>query len=259
MTGLIDTHIHLDAFARPETVAAAAFRAGIGTLIVPGVHPQNWPDLAALTAIPGVGIAPGLHPRHAGLWSPQLMSDLILLLQRHRCAAIGEIGLDISAPAGRDKQEAALTDQLRCAVALKLPVLLHIYRGLDRFFPLFRAAGGPVYGGILHAFTGSREIAREALRCNLLLGIGSAICRPNAERFRSLVRELPSSSLVLETDAPDQSPNPSRRHNGGPADLLTVAAVLAQVRGWSLEECADITSANARRVLRLQPSLQETS
>jgi TatD DNase family protein len=245
---LCDTHIHLLA---PEWNASAAQRlsrlaqSGVGLLVQPGVRAADWEALIALAQEhPGVYAAPGLHPLCSADWSSELGVQLGRLCQLSEVVAIGEIGLDGMLEVSQQVQETAFRAQLKIAIEVGLPVLIHCRRQTAAVLKLLRQTEVRRVGGIWHGFSGSLETAEQAIALGLLIGVGPVLLRDNARKLPATVKHLPAEVLVLETDAPDMA--------AAPGTLLKVAARLAELRGWSLEEAADITTANARRLLKLQ-------
>jgi TatD DNase family protein len=106
-------------------------------------------------------------------------------------------------------------------------------------------------GGIWHGFSGSLDTARAAIKLNFAIAFGGPLTWPGARRGPEVLQNLPSEWIVLESDAPDQTPHPHRGETNRPAYLHLVAERVAALRGWSLEETARITTANSCRVLRL--------
>lgn len=252
-----DTHAHLDfppLCERLRDELALARTAGVGGWVVPGVSPDGWPALMATVAeIPEALAAPGVHPRAAGDWSEKTAAALTLLLDE--AVAVGEIGLDgtLSSPSPA-AQERAFRDQVRLAVAARRPLLIHCRKAMGRILEILRVEGAQRVGGIFHAFSGSSESAREALRMNFAIGLGGALTFTGARRGPELARDLPGEWLVLESDAPDLAPEPFRGQLNRPAYLPLIAERLAELRGWSTAETAAITTANAQRVLGLHPN-----
>ncbi|MDD3295596.1 MAG: TatD family hydrolase, partial [Geobacteraceae bacterium] len=122
---IIDTHCHLNhpsLVNRLAEVLAAARAAGVGKIVVPGVGPEGWPDIAALAdGVGGVFPAFGLHPMLATGYTESILEDLERFSSR--AVAIGETGLDYGVPdVSRADQLSALRGQLRLAVRLGLPV-----------------------------------------------------------------------------------------------------------------------------------------
>ena len=107
-------------------------------------------------------------------------------------------------------------------------------------------------GGVMHAFSGSPEIARECINLGFLISIAGTLTYANAVRPLEIVRQIPLDFLVLETDAPDMTPEPHRGGPNEPAFLVEIARKIAGIKGISVEEVALVTSANAERLFHLE-------
>ena len=263
----IDSHCHLDA---PEfdadrvAVLDAARAAGVVQMVLPAVAAPHFPVLQELARTQGLAYALGIHP----LFVAEARDEDLRRLQQAledaaddpRLVAVGEIGLDHFVPASaqeRERQHAFLLAQLRLAQAAGLPVILHTRRALDAVLAALRRH--PVPGGIAHAFNGSAQQAAQLLALGFKLGFGGAMSFERALHLRELARTLPAESLVLETDAPDIPPQwlyrsaaeraAGARSRNTPAELPRIAAVLAALRGWTLEETAQRTRANTLAAL----------
>jgi TatD DNase family protein len=175
--------------------------------------------------------------------------------------AVGEIGLDGFVP-GLDmaRQQHFYRAQLALAQRHGLPVLLHVRRSADALLSGLRQC--PVRGGIAHAFNGSRQQADQFIAMGFKLGFGGALTFERANQLRLLATQLPLSALVLETDAPDIPPHwlyvaaqeraqgvPQGRNT--PGQIPSIAQVLADLRGISLEELQQATTANVKAALGL--------
>lgn len=240
-----DTHIHLPAFAEAELrqQLTTSQRLGVRRLIQPGVSPNSWPRQLALSLDnPGVYCALGLHPQMADQWNPGLEAELARLVTHPKVVAIGEIGLDGRGSVAASVQKQAFRAQLRIALSTGLPVILHAVQGLAELLEIGADEGIAKVGGVVHGFSGSRELATRILDLNLHLGIGPVLLRANARKLPQALLHLPASALVLETDAPDMAP--------GVESLVEIAQKLAELRGWNLAECARITSENACRLFK---------
>ncbi len=245
MLNLIDTHIHLDA---PELeghgplLLPAARQVGIGAFIIPGVRVSGWPGMVALaTHHAGVFAAPGLHPAYADQWNSSAAAQLCELAADPRVVAIGEIGLDGAVGPDLDFQEQVLREQLDIAVAAKLPVLLHARKATGRLFNILKELQiGKQVGGIWHGFSGSLELAEQLVSAGFLLGIGPILLRDNARKLPAVVKAIPLSALVLETDLPDMAEQPDC--------LLAVAGRIAELRGEPLAHVTVATTANVENL-----------
>ena len=253
---LFDTHVHLDADClrgNLDRETRRALQSGVGNFLIPGVRREGWPLLfSAARDVPGALVAPGLHPLAAAEWNEEAAAELTDLFSDSLTVAVGEIGLDafIDSP-GLEVQEAAFRAQLRLAVEAQLPVLIHCRRATGKLLNILREEKAGRIGGILHAFSGSIETAREAIRLGFVLGFGGPLTYPNARRIPEVLRQVPQEAIVLETDAPDLPPHPRRGEPNSPANLPLIARRVAEVRGWSEEETARITTENAERVLKI--------
>jgi TatD DNase family protein len=253
---LLDTHIHLDHPAMREDLArhvAEANKCGVSRFLLPGVTDESWDGLLAVTAATqGALAAPGIHPQAAHRWDSSCAERLSGLLERPEVVAVGEIGLDgYPGLPPMEVQESAFRAQLRLAVAAQRPVIIHCRKALGRLFGILKEEEAAQVGGIMHAFAGSVELARQAVEMNFALGFGGVLTYPNARRAPQVFCELPAEWLVLETDAPDMAPHPHRGETNRPAWLKLIACRAAELRGWSLEQTARITTANACRILNL--------
>lgn len=236
---LIDTHTHLDFEMFDDDraqVIARARNAGVERIVVLGVHAANWQRVWQLACDePSVHAALGLHPvfleEHQDAHVQQLRDWLERLRGEPKLCAVGEIGLDyyIDNP-DIERQQRLLEPQLALAADFSLPVLLHVRRAhapmiatLKRY-KLERS-------GVIHAFSGSWEEAREYLRLGFRLGLGGAGTWPQAQRMHRVLRQLPLEAIVLETDAPDIPPAGHAGERNSPELLPEICRRLADLKG----------------------------
>jgi TatD DNase family protein len=263
---LIDTHCHLDAVEfdadRDAVYHAAKLGAGgaagaAAAIVVPAVERANFGAVASVCrAHPGCAPAYGIHPLYVGRARSEDLAALRATLAREPAAvAVGEIGLDRHAePRDDARQEYWLVEQLKIAREFGLPVLLHVRKAIDPILKHLRE--NRVNGGIAHAFNGSRQQAEEFIKLDFKLGFGGAMTFAGSKRIRELAATLPLDSLVLETDAPDIPPAWKNGGRNTPADLLPIAATLAELRQLPIAEIAAATTRNACAVLpRLNKNL----
>ncbi|MES2718368.1 MAG: TatD family hydrolase [Pseudomonadota bacterium] len=266
----IDTHCHLDA---PEfdadrgAVLARAQAAGVAMQVLPAVMAANFDTVRQLAHAHGLAYALGIHPLYVDRSADDDLDRLTDALAHHRddprLVAVGEIGLDHFVP-GLDlvRAERFYLAQLKLARDAGLPVILHVRRSADGLLKGLRRFAVP--GGIAHAFNASQAQADVFVGMGLRLGFGGAMTFERALQIRRLAATLPASALVLETDAPDIPPHwlyrtlaqraAGEASRNEPAELPRIAHTLAGLRGWSLDETAATTSANALAALpRLAP------
>ncbi len=250
---LFDSHCHLDLeplSSELPHIIQQANAAGVLGFVVPGVHPDGWAGIALLAAEnPHIFPAYGIHPMHAASVTDQVLESLSHFSIKG--VAVGETGLDPAYPVPLDLQERVFREQLRVAVHHGVPVLIHCRHAFQRLMNVMREEGAHQVGGIMHAFSGSAEMAREFIRLGFAIAISATVTRHNAVKPLRVARELPLEHLVLETDAPDMTPERYRGAFNRPAWITETALRVAEIRGVSIEEVARITSDNVRRILRL--------
>jgi TatD DNase family protein len=251
---LIDTHCHLDdptLLRRLPSVLAAAAAAGVGKFIVPGVSPDGWDAIASLAGErQEISPAFGLHPMHADQCDEKLLVRLARFARN--AVAIGEIGLDYSlADIPRETQIEAFRSQLRIAVDSGLPVLIHCRRAFQDMLKILREENVARVGGVMHAFSGSPEVALECIDMGLHIAVAGPVTYRNALKPLQVVRAVPFGCLVLETDAPDMTPEPHRGRDNEPAFLVEIARKVAEIKSVSVVEVEGVTTANALRLFRI--------
>jgi TatD DNase family protein len=254
---LIDTHCHLDVaeFAddyHPVRQRAAA--VGVSELIVPAVDRAGWPRLLELCRLEsGCHPALGLHPLYLERHRSEDMVELTRKVAEGAVVAIGEIGLDFweePTESVRRRQLELFEAQLRLAKAAGLPVLLHARKAHDQVLAVLRRLRFP-RGGIVHAFSGSRQQAGCYVDLGFAIGVGGTITYQRANRVRSVVADLPLTALVLETDAPDIPTATHRNERNSPEYLPEILFCLAELRSQDPHLVAATTSRNARALFQL--------
>lgn len=253
----IDTHCHLDApplFARLSEVLARGRHAGVERYVLPGVDPAGWPGIAALgDAWEEVSPAFGLHPMHACLYDDRLPARLEPFLKN--AVAVGEIGLDYTLhDVPREAQITAFRGQLKAAANAGLPVLIHCRKAFQDLIGILEEEDVGRSGGVMHAFSGSPEMAFACIRLGLYLSVAGTVTYGNAVKPLEVVRRVPLEHLVLETDAPDMTPAPYRGRHNEPAFIVETAKRVADIKGVPLAEVAAVTTRNAQRLFRFHPS-----
>ncbi|MDB6146115.1 MAG: yjjV [Pseudomonas sp.] len=253
---LIDTHTHLDFpdfDADRDTLLANCRALGVERVVVLGVYQRNWQRVWDLVqSDDGLFAALGLHPLYIDEHLPEHLTELGDWLRRLKghpqLCAIGEIGLDYFVESlDRERQQDVFEAQLQLAADFNLPALLHVRRShaatiatLKRF-KLERS-------GIIHAFAGSREEAREYIKLGFKLGLGGAATWPQALRMHRVIAELPLDSVVLETDSPDMPPAMYPNQRNSPEHLPDICMALAELMSIRADDLADASTRNAREL-----------
>ncbi len=253
---LIDTHTHLDFpdFDADRTALLANARAqGVERMVVLGVYRDNWQRIWDLVQSDAqLYAAFGLHPVYL---DEHRAEDLLALkdwLNRlhgaRQLCAVGEFGLDYYLETlDRDRQHALFEGQLQLAADFNLPALLHVRRSHAQVIATLKRYK-LARGGIIHAFAGSREEAREYTKLGFKLGLGGAPTWPQALRMHRVLAELPLDSIVLETDSPDMAPVMFPGQRNSPAHLPAICKALAELMKISPERLAAASTANSCEV-----------
>jgi TatD DNase family protein len=274
MPDLFDTHCHFDFLSPPLPALWQQCRdAGLIGLLVPGVSPSQWPKV--IDAVHSaqdrlIYAALGLHPCYLEQQksleqkslkqidtppsAPALIATLRDAIDQLRTTpaagslvAIGECGLDGMIDTPMALQIDFFEAQLLLAQELDLPVVIHARRCHNDMLRCLKRV--PVRrGGIIHAFSGSLEIAHDYLRLGYLLGVGGTITYARANKTRNAIAQLPLTALVLETDAPDMPIAGRQGEPNSPLFLAEIAQVLAELQGVTVAQVAQQTTANALRL-----------
>jgi len=250
----IDTHCHLDdplLYDRLPEVMAAAEKCRVDRFIVPGIEPQNWGRILSLAAEnERIAAAVGVHPLKAVQWNNGVREMLQKLTAE--IVAVGEIGLDYTdGMPPRELQQEVFRAQLKIARAAGLPVIVHCRRAFADTLRILAAERIEEFGGVMHAFSGSVEVARSCISMGLKIGVAGSITWANAVRPLQVVMAISLEHLLLETDSPDLSPEAHKGVTNEPAFIIDIASKVAAIKGLSSDEVATLTSANAKSLFGL--------
>ncbi|MBM3268166.1 MAG: TatD family hydrolase [Candidatus Sericytochromatia bacterium] len=263
LRGVVDSHCHLDqlpgwrAEVRPEPEAALseiaeildrAAEAGVVQTVVPGCA---WPDFGPVAIIaerfPAVWAAFGIHPHDAATWDSDGPQRLARALAGPRTQAVGEIGLDyhynFSLP---EAQREAFRAQIRVARDIGKPLIVHTREAEADTLEIMRAEGAGEVGGVMHCFTGTRDLALACVDLGFHVSFSGVLCFPKSADLREVARAIPLERTLVETDAPYLAPPPHRGRRNEPAYVVAVIEALAGIHGRPAEEVAEITARNAR-------------
>lgn len=255
---MIDSHCHLD-FApfNPdrERILTTCHQAGISRILVPNTR------LSSLTALlrlqrqvkhnsPHIDIAAGLHPWFLSHDQSDLNGLESWLQQHHQqCVAIGETGLDmaIAERVSLQRQTDSLERHIALASEFSLPLILYHRKSHNQLIRILRHARFK-QGGVIHAFSGSVQVAEEYVAMGFLLGIGGTITYTRANKTIEALTHIALENLLLETDAPDMPMCGRQGQRNSPEYLPDVAAALAKIKAVSVEEVTAATSGNYHRL-----------
>ena len=204
-----------------------------------------WPDIRA---------AVGVHPHHAKQFENDALAAAAIVREQvgrlSYARAIGEIGLDYHYDfSPREVQQAVFRAQVDLARELQLPVIIHTREAEAHTIEALRSAGHDLQG-VLHCFTGTRELASAALDLGFYISLAGIVTFPKALELREIARDIPLDRLLIETDSPFLTPAPHRGARNEPARMVHTAETLASLRGISVAELDRATTANFHALFR---------
>ena len=256
---LIDTHCHLDMeayHADLDDVLVAAAHHGVGRIITIGIDNYSSKKAVQLAhRYSNVFATVGFHPHDAAEATPEALQQLADLATDRKVVGFGEIGLDyVKNYAPQELQRKVFTEQLHLAKDLDLPVVIHDREAHDDVCRLIEAAGPFPRGGVMHCFSGDRYLAERMIGIGFTLSIPGVVTFANAQVLHEVVRCVDLQHLLLETDGPYLAPVPFRGKRNEPKLMVLTAQKVADLKGVTLDEVAEVTSANATRLFRLPGS-----
>jgi TatD DNase family protein len=257
---LFDSHCHLDDPSYNgdrEAVLEHARAAGVSRAMTIGVTLRTSRLAVELAKTrPGVYASVGVHPHDAHECTEEILDQLITLARRPEVRAWGETGLDFNRMySPRDAQEKWFVGQLEAAAELGLPMVFHERDSQGRFLELLKTCPPPAGNAVIHCFSGNRRELMRYLDLGYYIGVtGIVTLKERGEPLRRLIPLIPSSQLLVETDAPYLTPEPERRRfrRNEPAFVRSILLKLAEVRGEDPEELARTVSENTCRLYRIE-------
>lgn len=243
---IFDTHAHYDdeVFSVDfDDLVFSLKQAGVGGIITCGCNKES--SLKALELAEKYDIiyaAVGIHPGNVD--DGDTINDIKPLLSHKKCVAVGEIGLDYYwRQDNKELQKEIFISQLQLAKEYNLPVLVH---DRDAHADTLEILKAHKPNGVVHAFSGSVEMAREITKLGMYLGIGGVLTFKNAKALPSVVSDIPMDKILLETDAPYLAPEPFRGKTNHSALIKYTAEKMAEIKGISTDEVLALTFKNAK-------------
>lgn len=257
---MIDSHCHLadPAFAGDlDEVVRRAHDAGVSDglcILAFGDAAESAQAARVRAAWPGVKFAIGVHPHQAhefaGREGEVTAAVRSALSNELGVRAIGEIGLDYHYDLSpRDVQREVFRAQVRLARETGLPVVVHTREADEDTVSILRDEGAGEVRGIFHCFSGTEQLAREALDLGFLLSFSGMVTFPKAQSIRTIAADVPADRLLAETDCPYLAPVPMRGRRNEPAFVARTVATLAEVRRVAVNDLDRVMTSNFARLL----------
>lgn len=248
---LIDSHCHLDfsCFDHDRAEILGSCRElTIDIIVIPGTQASQWQKQIALChQHPQLRFALGIHPYFLDNFEPEHLDKLSHLLNQYQneVVALGEIGLDTHIDVDWRLQIQVFEQQLIIAKENMLPVILHHRNSHNQLIRILKDKKF-TQGGIVHAFSGSLHEAQTYIDLGFKIGVGGGITYVRANKTRNTIAELPLSSLVLETDAPDMPLMGKQGQRNSPEYLPEIFDSLLAIRKETKQEVLQACSHNVK-------------
>ncbi len=252
---MIDSHCHIYSTELAEDVVAVLERAdnaGVTKIYMPAIDStthKNMLDLAQKFSVclPMMG----LHPCSVKENFDEELHQIENYLQTQKFAAIGETGLDFFwDKTFVNQQVISLNKHAYWSLKYNLPIVLHTRDAMDETITEMEKYKADGLQGVFHCFSGNAVQAEKIMELGFYLGIGGVATFKNSG-MGEVLKTLPLSSLLLETDAPYLAPVPYRGKRNEPAYLGLIAQKIAEVKKVSLQDVIDITTVNAEKLFKL--------
>lgn len=252
MTDIFDSHAHYDDGwfdADRDELLASLPSKGVCGIVNNSVDLNNAKRVIELAEkYDFMYAAVGVHPENLEGLPDDMLTQLAALTGHPKVVAIGETGLDYHRDIPREEQRRVFEEQLRLSLELKMPIVVHDREAHGDVFDLLRKYRP---NALVHCFSGSVELMREAVRLGCVISLGGVVTFKNARHSVEVAREIPLDRLLLETDAPYMAPVPFRGKRCDSSMILFAAEKIASLRGITTQELLTITADNARRFYRI--------
>lgn len=251
---LTDTHTHLFApefDADRDAMMQRALDKGVTRFYLPNIDAESVePMLNMCSAYPGKCFAMmGLHPCSVFADYETQLQWVKNWLDKQKFYAVGEIGIDLFHDVTfKEQQQIAFRTQLRWAKEKGLPVVIHCRNSFNEVMEIVTAEKDERLKGIFHCFSGSADDAKRIIELkDFKMGIGGTVTYKNST-LPQVLKDVPLSYIVLETDSPYLTPVPFRGKRNESSYIYYVADKVSDIYQMSVEKIAEITTANALQV-----------
>jgi TatD DNase family protein len=253
---LFETHTHLndEQFDEDrEQVINRARDAGISYILNIGYNRKTIPSSIQLAqTYPFFYTSVGWHPQDAISCTEEDLVWLRSLTSHEKVVAIGEIGLDYywdTSP--KDIQHEVFRQQIRLAREVNLPIIIHNRDADEDVISILKEERAEEVGGVMHCFSGDISLMEECISLNFAIGLGGPVTFKNRRMLKEVATTVPLNRLLLETDSPYLAPHPYRGKRNETAYVRLVAEEIAKLREITVEELAQATTENAKKLFKI--------
>ena len=253
---LFDTHAHYDDSqfdADREEILNNLKDNKVSYVVTVGTNVEtSLKSIELAEKFENVYAACGIHPDSADTATDENIDKIRKMASHKKVVAIGEAGLDYywedNPP--KEVQKEAFIKQIELANELDMPLIIHIRESVSDTVEVLKA--NPLKKGIIHCVSVSSEIAEIFIKMGLYISFAGTLTFKNAPKLVKTAEVVPLDRLLVETDCPYLSPVPYRGKRNMSARVIHTAQKLGEIRGLSLEEIAEITTNNAKRIYGIE-------
>lgn len=249
---LFDTHAHIldDQFNDDRDQVIRNIYDNMALVVNIGCNLEDCPRTVALAEqYDKLYAAVGLHPEDVKTYTPEGWDMICRLAEHPKVVGIGETGLDYYWDTStKDAQKVLFEQHIDLAKQLHKPLVIHDREAHGDTLEILKRTNAKEVGGILHAFSGSVEMAMEVIKLGFYIGLGGPVTFKNARKAVEVAQAIPLEYLVIETDCPYMAPVPFRGKRNEPMLVQHTATKIAELRGISVEELIEATYQNGKRI-----------
>lgn len=252
----IDSHCHIDfpeLAERADELMANMAANQVSHALCVSVNLPEWPRVVAMAErYAHVYASVGVHPDYEDEVEPSV-AQLVALAQHPKVIAIGETGLDYYRLQGDlEWQRERFRVHIRAARETGKPLIIHTRSAAQDTLRIMAEEKASEASGVMHCFTESQAVAEAAIAQNFYISFSGIVTFKKAEELKEVARTIPLERMLIETDSPYLAPMPFRGKQNQPAYVKHVAEHIADLRGISVAEVAAATTANFKRLFKLE-------
>ncbi len=255
---LVDSHCHLDmvldadATTSVEGLLQAAQENDVQHMLCVCCNLDHFPRIYEMAESHAqLSTSLGVHPNEEVAAEPSF-EQLVELGKKSQVVAIGETGLDYYRTSGDDVlwQQQRFRNHIRTSKEVNKPLIIHTREAREDTISIMQEENAAAAGGVMHCFTETWEMAKQALDMGFYISFSGIITFKNAQSLRDLVQKVPLDRILIETDAPYLAPVPYRGKTNQPAYVKYVAQCVAELIEKPYAEVARQTTENFFRLFK---------
>ena len=252
---LVDSHCHIDfpeLAGKLDSVFDLMRENQVESALCVSVTLEDFPRVRALAeAYSHIYASVGVHPDYESVAAVSV-AELVALAGHPRVVAIGETGLDYYRLKGDlEWQRERFRTHIRAARECGKPLIIHTRDAAEDTLRIMREEGADKAGGVMHCFTESLEVAKEAMDLGFYISFSGIVTFKNAKSIKAVAREVPLASTLVETDSPYLAPVPYRGRTNQPGYVKHVAAEVALLKELDFVQICRETTSNFYKLFNI--------